>query len=87
MQTIPHQNNPLNVAQLAHMVNCLSEDDLATLAGVQRSTLAAWRKRGQGPEYILLGCNYLYPIPSIQSHLKTLVRSRTIIDAKTILVN
>jgi hypothetical protein len=88
MQTAATQNTQSsNVAQLARLVNCLDENDFATLAGVKKSTLDSWRKRGKGPEYVLLGCNYLYPIPSVQNHLASLLRTRTLIDPKTVLIN
>jgi hypothetical protein len=67
--------NP-SVADLARLVNCLDEDGFATLAGVKVSTLDAWRRRGKGPEYVLLGRNYLYPIASVESHLTSLVKAR-----------
>lgn len=64
------------VAELARQVDCFTEDEYATLAGVKLSTVHAWRKRGQGPDYILLGCNYLYPRTAVSAHLLTLVRER-----------
>jgi hypothetical protein len=72
-----HQTVSPSVAELARLVNCLDEDSVATLAGVKPSTLDAWRKRGKGPEYILLGRNYLYPIAAIQQYVSGLVRTRT----------
>lgn len=74
------QNSSQNVADLARLVNCLDEHGFATLAGVKISTLDSWRKRGKGPEYVLLGRNYLYPIAAVESHLSTLVRTRTSVD-------
>jgi hypothetical protein len=71
-----HNTNP-SVADLARLVNCLDEHGFATLAGVKVSTLDAWRKRGKGPEYVLLGRNYLYPIAAVESHLSTLIRTRS----------
>jgi hypothetical protein len=65
------------VADLARLVDCLDENEFATLAGVKQSTLKAWRKRGQGPEYILLGCNYLYPLEAVRNYITRLVRTRT----------
>ena len=64
------------VTNLAKLVDCFDEDGFAKLAGVKLSTLDAWRKRGTGPEYILLGRNYLYPISEVQRHLISLVRTR-----------
>lgn len=75
-----------SVADLARLVNCLDEDGFAKLAGVKTSTLDAWRKRGKGPEYVLLGRNYLYPILGVQNHVASLVRSRTSTDPKSVLM-
>lgn len=74
--TSTHQSN---VADLARLVGCLDEDGFATLAGVKVTTLDSWRKRGKGPEYILLGCNYLYPIAAVQQHISTLIRARSVV--------
>jgi hypothetical protein len=65
------------VTSLAKLVDCFDEEGFALLAGVKLSTLDAWRKRGQGPDYILLGRNYLYPISGVQRHLTSLVRARS----------
>ena len=74
------------VAELARQVDCFTEDEYATLAGVKLSTVHAWRKRGQGPDYILLGCNYLYPRTAVSAHMQTLVRERSrVIGAKGML--
>jgi hypothetical protein len=66
-----------SVADLARTVNCLDEYGFAKLAGVKPSTLDAWRKRGKGPEYVLLGNNYLYPIEAVKRYISGLVRLRT----------
>ena len=71
---------------LAQLVNCLDEHGFATLAGVKLTTLEAWRKRGQGPSYILLGKNYLYPIAAIQAFIGDRLRVRTNLDPKTLLM-
>lgn len=78
--------NVTAIGKLAMLVNCLDEDGFALLAGVKVSTLDAWRKRGKGPEYVLLGRNYLYPIAGVQSHVTSLVRSRTSIAPNRILM-
>jgi predicted site-specific integrase-resolvase len=69
-----------NVTDLARLVDCLDEQSVAKLAGVKVSTLDAWRKRGKGPEYILLGRNYLYPISAVQKYILGLVRTRVALD-------
>jgi hypothetical protein len=74
------------VTNLARLVDCFDEQGFAMLAGVKVSTLDAWRRRGKGPDYILLGRNYLYPIAGVQRHLAGLVRERTTPDPKRILM-
>ena len=81
MQTDLDTNpNVTDLADLARLVDCLDEQSVAKLAGVKVSTLDAWRKRGKGPEYILLGRNYLYPISAVQKHILGLVRTRVALD-------
>ncbi len=85
MQTNTLTHTP-SIAHLAQLVDCLDEDAFAKLAGVKKSTLEAWRKRGQGPEYALLGCNYLYPIAAVRNHVAGLVKPRSTIDSKKVLM-
>jgi len=65
-----------NVSELARQVDCFTESEFAALAGVKLTTLSAWRKRGQGPDYMLLGCAYLYSCQAVAEYLKTRVRER-----------
>lgn len=74
--------NPPGISDLAKLVNCLDELAFAALAGVKLTTLEAWRKRGEGPEYVLLGRSYLYPITAVQAYIDRRVRKRTSIRAK-----
>jgi hypothetical protein len=69
--------NQPGISDLAKLVNCLDELAFATLAGVKVSTLDAWRKRGKGPDYVLLGRNYLYPLTAVQAYIGKCVRQRT----------
>lgn len=39
----------------------LSPTELAAYSGIKGSTLAAWRKRGEGPPYFQLGRTVRYP--------------------------
>ncbi len=71
------------VAALASQVDCFTEQDVATLAGVKITTLEAWRKRGMGPEYALFGCHYLYPRSSTAMYLTSLVRARAPVQGKS----
>lgn len=85
MQTNTLTHTPC-VAHLAQLVDCLDEDAFAKLAGVKKSTLEAWHRRGQGPEYALLGCNYLYPIAAVRNYVAGLVKPRSNIDPKKVLM-
>ena len=49
------------VRQMAAKLDCLVEDDFATLAGATASTVESWRKRGVGPVAVRLGTRYFYP--------------------------
>ena len=75
-----------NIADLARQVDCFAEVDVAALAGVKPSTLEAWRKRGKGPDYVLLGCNYLYPRKSLENFLQSLLKNRSEFSAKDVLL-
>ena len=76
-----HPTTHPTVSELARMVDCLDESGFANLAGVKLSTVNAWRKRGIGPDYILLGCNYLYPLEAVRKYIMGLVRVRTPVNA------
>lgn len=75
-------NLQINTSALAARLNFMSESDLASLADVKLSTLEAWRKRGEGPEYALLGKSYLYPLAGVESHLLSKVKSRQALSAR-----
>lgn len=62
--------------ELASAIDCLTEEDLALLVGVKLETLEAWRKRGKGPEYALVGSRFLYPRSAVARHVADRVRSR-----------
>ena len=61
---------------LAESLGCLTEEDLCILADVTPCTAEAWRKRGKGPAYVLIGKRYLYPRPAFAEYLQTQVRER-----------
>ena len=52
------------------------------LGKLTQSTVEAWRKRGQGPAYILLGNRYLYPRKAVAKYLDSITRERTSVSAK-----
>jgi hypothetical protein len=64
------------VREMADRLDCFIEEDFQLLAGATANTVEAWRKRGQGPAYILIGNRYLYPRKAVAEHLQSLVRER-----------
>ena len=62
---------------IADQLDCLTETDIMLLGKLSQSTVEAWRKRGQGPAYILLGNRYLYPRKAVAKYLETITRERT----------
>lgn len=72
-----HENDIARIRQMADGLDCLLEDDFRLLAGATRSTVEAWRKRGQGPAYIRLGNRVLYPREAVAAYLKSITRERS----------
>ena len=70
---------------LADKLDCLLETDLMLLAKATASTVEAWRKRGTGPAYILIGNRYLYPRKSVSKYLEDVTRERHSVSAKAVL--
>ena len=56
--------------------------DIMLLGKLSHSTVEAWRKRGTGPAYILLGNRYLYPRQAVQKYLEGITRERNSVAAK-----
>ena len=67
---------------IADKLDCLTETDIMLLGKLSQSTVEAWRKRGQGPAYILLGNRYLYPRKAVQKYLEGITRERNSVAAK-----
>ena len=70
---------------LADKLDCLLETDLMLLAKATASTVEAWRKRGTGHAYILIGNRYLYPRKSVSKYLEDVTRERHSVSAKAVL--
>lgn len=73
------------VRELARSLDCLTEEELRALAGITEGTALAWRKRGQGPAYVMFGNRVLYPRSEVSKHLQTLVRERRGASARELL--
>ena len=67
---------------IADKLDCLTEADFILLANASPNTVEAWRKRGTGPAYILLGNRYLYPRQAVQKYLEGITRERNSVAAK-----
>lgn len=79
----PAAENQLDrLRTLADKLDCLTETDIMLLGKLTQSTVEAWRKRGQGPAYILLGNRYLYPRKAVQKYLEGITRERNSVAAK-----
>ena len=70
------------VRHMAERLDCFVEEDFQLLAKATEKTVEAWRKRGQGPAYILLGNRYLYPRKAVAKSLDSITRERTSVAAK-----
>ncbi len=79
----PAAENQLDrLRTLADKLDCLTETDIMLLGKLSQSTVEAWRKRGTGPAYILLGNRYLYPRQAVQKYLEGITRERNSVAAK-----
>ena len=61
---------------LANSLDCLTEQDFMLLTDATEGTVEAWRKRGKGPDYILVGNRFLYPRQAVAAYLTANVRQR-----------
>jgi hypothetical protein len=62
------------VRELAAQFDCLTEGDFRLLAGVTQGTAEAWRRRGTGPDYVLLGNSYFYPRKAVEEFIRSQTR-------------
>lgn len=58
-----------NTQDMASRLGYITEEEFLDLAGVTPVTAEAWRKRGQGPEYALLGNKYYYSYDAVAEAL------------------
>lgn len=73
------------IRALANSLDCFTEDDLLLLAGITHGTASAWRKRGTGPAYVLVGNRFLYPRAGLLEFLAGQVREPRGVPAKAAL--
>ncbi|HQQ69377.1 MAG TPA: helix-turn-helix domain-containing protein [Alicycliphilus sp.] len=83
MDTQPATENQLDrLRTIADKLDCLTETDIMLLGKLSQSTVEAWRKRGTGPAYILLGNRYLYPRKAVAKYLESITRERNSVTIK-----
>lgn len=70
----PDPSDTSQVRELAHRLDALTEAELVALAGVTPGTAEAWRKRGTGPSYVLLGNRVLYPRTAVAEFMQVKTR-------------
>lgn len=71
--------------ELARSLNCLTVEDLCVLAGITVTTAEAWRRRGQGPAYAIVGRRVLYPHAAVAKFVAECMRERAAVPAKAVL--
>jgi len=81
----PAGNEIERVRHMAERLDCIIEEDFQLLASSTANTVAAWRKRGQGPAYIRLGNRYLYPRTAVAKYLEQITRERNATPGKALL--
>ena len=65
------------VEELAAHVDCMTEAQVSYLSGVKPGTLLSWRKRGEGPPWVRLGLEVLYPKSTLREYLEQQARAST----------
>jgi hypothetical protein len=78
MENQPAAENQLDrLRALTDRLDCLTETDFMLLCKATAGTVEAWRKRGQGPEYIRAGNRVLYPRQAVAKFLESCIRERS----------
>lgn len=54
---------------MADRLDYFTEDDFILLTAAAPATVQSWRKRGIGPDYILIGNRYFYPRDSLARYM------------------
>nr|WP_297350210.1 hypothetical protein [uncultured Caldimonas sp.] len=81
----PEAKEKERVAALAQSLDCFTEDDFILLAKITPGTASAWRKRGKGPAYVLMGNAFLYPRDAVREFISHCVRAPKKAPAKDLL--
>ena len=73
---LPPAHDVPRLRELAALLDCFTDEDVQVLGKVKPSTTEAWRKRGEGPPYVLLGNRPLYPRAGVRSYLAEKLKER-----------
>lgn len=65
------------VREIAQSLDVLTDEDFQMLAGVKASTTEAWRKRGTGPAYAVIGNRVFYPRAAVAEFVIAKTRERS----------
>jgi hypothetical protein len=71
--------------ELADRLDFMTVADLCLLAEVEPSTAESWRKRGEGPAYVMAGRRVLYPRAAVAEWLQGRLRERRTVPGKDLL--
>lgn len=85
METTPAVNEGERIRALAQSLDCFTEEDFILLAKIKPGTADAWRKRGTGPAYVLMGNAYLYPREAVREFISKRLREPRKAAAKDLL--
>ena len=83
MTSIQNEQSGSRLRAIADSLDCLTEQDFMLLTDATESTVEAWRKRGKGPDYILVGNRFLYARKAVSDWLHTNVRPRVTAETST----
>jgi len=62
--------------ELAALLDCFLDEDLQALGRIKASTTESWRKRGEGPPYVLLGNRAIYPRSGVRTFIAEKLKDR-----------
>lgn len=80
-QELPIGDTP-NPPLLRGVVGLITPSELATALNITDQTLAGWRCKGEGPDYVKLGKGVFYRLADVQAWVARSVTSAVTTDAQ-----
>lgn len=71
---MPEERDLAAARAMAQRFGYVLEQDFAALCGITPGTAESWRKRGSGPRFALVGCQYLYPEKDVDAWIASKLR-------------